>query len=870
MPHFVKKFDINGVKTKQVACIELHGRPNAATKGAVGVLGMDVDSPTHEIYKCVGVMGGIYVWEVFSGGSGGSGGSLTVVDGGHYTPSVTDNGNGTMTISFTASKDGMAVVAPVTVTLPAGADGAHVVAIDEMGGDDTKTTYKMRFSDGSGYDFDVYHGQDGEDGTDGGHYTPSVTDNGNGTMTVSFTASTSDMPTINPVTITLPVPDDGENGGYYTPSVDTVTANTFKISFTASKSGMPAVGDVTITLPAAKDGNDGDDGVGIESVVQTTTSTVDGGENVITVTLTNGNKSTFKVKNGSKGSKGDAGNGIKSIAKTSTSGLVDTYTITFTDNTTATFTVTNGKDGAGEAETVNICLPSSDVAVVGREYNIYKDSIIFGNRPYDEYDVAMYLNDSTVQTYTYHDVFRFVPAKVGTYTLTVYIRDYLGKELATKTMTIEVVANAETVGKNVLFIGDSLTAAAIYPPEIQDNLSAGGITSVGTIETTRTIDGVSRTSKHEGRNGWATWDYAGTKSDSLSKFNSESNVFRNPSTNKFDLAYYMQTYHSGVTLHAVCINLGTNGIGADTSVMNGLNEMVARIKEYDSALPILIHLTIPEARQDYRADKSGGKNTTHDHMRRCWRSQVNAYMNAYDGKVANVHVVPVYCNMDIVHDFPTEEVTVSARNPAKIHRASDGHPNTYGYLKMADVYYAHLLKYMRDGGEVEEPDEPDEPTVVNLADPSKVAPSGATPSIADDYWWDGYYISSKAITSRAEIVVPNKIHVTKNQRICIKGFQVEGNAAGSTARNMFRVLYCDASGKALITEIQPATSNTVAGTGKLEEMDQTELERGVYSWIPAEGSSSAYLNTLAYIRVCGAPINGDANNIIITVDEPIV
>lgn len=348
MPHFVKKFDINGVKTKQVACIELHGRPNAATKGAVGVLGMDVDSPTHEIYKCVGVMGGIYVWEVFSGGSGGSGGSLTVVDGGHYTPSVTDNGNGTMTISFTASKDGMAVVAPVTVTLPAGADGAHVVAIDEMGGDDTKTTYKMRFSDGSGYDFDVYHGQDGEDGTDGGHYTPSVTDNGNGTMTVSFTASTSDMPTINPVTITLPVPDDGENGGYYTPSVDTVTANTFKISFTASKSGMPAVGDVTITLPAAKDGNDGDDGVGIESVVQTTTSTVDGGENVITVTLTNGNKSTFKVKNGPKGSKGDAGNGIKSIAKTSTSGLVDTYTITFTDGSTTTFTVTNGKDGDDE------------------------------------------------------------------------------------------------------------------------------------------------------------------------------------------------------------------------------------------------------------------------------------------------------------------------------------------------------------------------------------------------------------------------------------------------------------------------------------------------------------------------------------------
>ena len=68
MPHFVKKFDINGVKTKQVACIELHGKPNAATKGAVGVLGIDVDSPGHEIYKCVAVNGSLYTWEICTGG----------------------------------------------------------------------------------------------------------------------------------------------------------------------------------------------------------------------------------------------------------------------------------------------------------------------------------------------------------------------------------------------------------------------------------------------------------------------------------------------------------------------------------------------------------------------------------------------------------------------------------------------------------------------------------------------------------------------------------------------------------------------------------------------------------------------------------
>ena len=66
--HFVKQFSINGVDTKQVACIELQGPPNAATEGAVGVLGMDMTSPTHEVYRCVAVNGSIYTWELLSAG----------------------------------------------------------------------------------------------------------------------------------------------------------------------------------------------------------------------------------------------------------------------------------------------------------------------------------------------------------------------------------------------------------------------------------------------------------------------------------------------------------------------------------------------------------------------------------------------------------------------------------------------------------------------------------------------------------------------------------------------------------------------------------------------------------------------------------
>lgn len=54
-------------------------------------------------------------------------------------------------------------------------------------------------------------------------------------------------------------------------------------------------------------GENGSDGVGVSSVKQTTTSTADDGNNIITVTLSNGTTSTFTVQNGSKGSKGDKG-----------------------------------------------------------------------------------------------------------------------------------------------------------------------------------------------------------------------------------------------------------------------------------------------------------------------------------------------------------------------------------------------------------------------------------------------------------------------------------------------------------------------------------------------------------------------------------
>lgn len=143
------------------------------------------------------------------------------------------------------------------------------------------------------------------------------------------------------------------------------------VDIDASKSGSTAI--ITITNrngeiksvnvvdgANGQDGQNGNDGVGISSIVKTSTS---GLVDTYTINYTNGNSTTYQVtngKNGTDGTNGTNGVGISSISKTSTSGLVDTYTITYTNNNTSTYNVTNGKDGVDGQNGSDYVLTSAD------------------------------------------------------------------------------------------------------------------------------------------------------------------------------------------------------------------------------------------------------------------------------------------------------------------------------------------------------------------------------------------------------------------------------------------------------------------------------------------------------------------------------
>ena len=111
----------------------------------------------------------------------------------------------------------------------------------------------------------------------------------------SYTAEEVGALPINTVIPTVPdnVSAFRNDAGYLTEHQD--------ISGKLDASELPTAINTALAQAKASGEFDGADGVGIQSVEQTTTSTEDGGTNVVTVTRTDGTSSTFQVKNGSRG-----------------------------------------------------------------------------------------------------------------------------------------------------------------------------------------------------------------------------------------------------------------------------------------------------------------------------------------------------------------------------------------------------------------------------------------------------------------------------------------------------------------------------------------------------------------------------------------
>ena len=529
------------------------------------------------------------------------------------------------------------------------------------------------------------------------------------------------------------------------------------------------------------------------------------------------------------------------------------------------------------ADNITILLPTEAVAVVGVEFNIYYKNIIASNRSLDNYDIKIFLSNTSIGFKRFAECFRITPEadEVGDCTLTVQVRDLNGSTvLATKTMTLHIIENRTVIGKNVLFIGDSLTFSrgGLYAAEIQYNLSNGGIVSIGSqtgAQASNTIGEV----KHEGYNGATVGGFL-----SANVTSGFTNPFYNPTTETFDLAYFM-TNQGYSKVDAVCLNLGHNNVGNHINAVNGLTTIVEKIHEYNANIPVIISLIEPLAGQDSWRDNP----YTAEQMRMHWRNLINAYITAFDNqKINNVFLSTPYFNIDPDNDFPTETVARSARDTTQIIRQNDSmHPSRIGTLKMADSYYANVLYRIPDddtysitnnltnvtnsnsaatitagssysatltaasgytldtvsvtmgsqsvsvtngviniasvtGNIVITATATAESTVVNLVDPSTANDASPdTSTLFKDEWLNGYRFGASSINAQTGCIVTDLFPVSYGQKLKIEGILL--STAGQT--NYFRWQIFDASGNRPFTSYINFVTNETANAQNCATLD---------------------------------------------------
>lgn len=330
-------------------------------------------------------------------------------------------------------------------------------------------------------------------------------------------------------------------------------------------------------------------------------------------------------------------------------------------------------------------VPSRSIAVVGHEYNIYYESIING-MDFEKYTVKPSVSSSLSNTRYFEKFFRITPAanEVGNRYITLGLYDKKSFKFLTEvTFTLTIIPEAELTGKKVMFIGDSLTSAGVFAAEIQYIMSNGGITSLGTRQTTVLLEGNSYTVNHEGRGGWSASDY--TRSGSTWPHDIE-NPFYDETEQEFSFEYYINT--AGVAKpDIVCIGLGTNG---NISGLNDVMIMVNSIHDYDPDIPVLVTLLAPPAYQDGIGYHNTRQNAAEikDRFLQC---NVN-YIDNYEHEETNLDIVELCFQFDRDHDYGTAMIPASARNPMEmLVQTNNVHPSKYGYLHFADAYYNRLL-----------------------------------------------------------------------------------------------------------------------------------------------------------------------------------
>ena len=339
---------------------------------------------------------------------------------------------------------------------------------------------------------------------------------------------------------------------------------------------------------------------------------------------------------------------------------------------------------------VDAYLPKHIYCAVGRTIEIYNNQVCLQA---DEYHVRW---DCTIgKALARKFSITGVEGQIGEYSLGFTLFNDDSVVLWSGNTTLHVVSELDLQSTySICPIGDSLTNAKQWMPEVM-NLSDNSVAFVGTYSATaQDSDGVSKTFQHEGRSGFSAYNYiAGSPYTFGGATETPHNKFWDGST--FSWSHYKATY--SINPDAVMVWLGTNGITLDNTANAGyIKDIVDIIRADDPNIPIYVCNTI------YRGNQNAlGEQTATDGYapnKGAWNYQekqkVMNLMQILDGLISgyqNVHLINLALSHDSEYNYGAISTPVNPRAvQTELMPIEATHPQAQGYFQIADIVYSVL------------------------------------------------------------------------------------------------------------------------------------------------------------------------------------
>lgn len=348
-----------------------------------------------------------------------------------------------------------------------------------------------------------------------------------------------------------------------------------------------------------------------------------------------------------------------------------------------------GEQVGQDVMAIDAYLPKHIYCAVGRTIELYNNQVCLQA---DKYHMKWYCTVGKALKRKFS--ITGTEALIGDYTLKLGIYNDRLEEVWAGSTTLHIVSNAVSDTHSVCPIGDSLTNAKAWLPEVV-NLSDDKISFVGTYKwNLDDADGNARSGGHEGRSGFtaqayingATYSYGGETSP---------NAFWDGE--KFNWSNYKTT--TGLNPDAVQIFLGTNGIANDNTVNAGyIKQMIDAIRADDTNIPIFVVNTLYRSNQngigvqvgnDGYAATVGVWKYNEDKKVMDLMKKLDALLDSYE----NLYMVNIALTHDSEHNFGAVETKVNPRSAqTEMMPIESVHPQTQGYFQMADVMFSAICK----------------------------------------------------------------------------------------------------------------------------------------------------------------------------------